>query len=50
VKRLVVVALAACSRPAPPSLVDLSQSTAAFASELDAHVQEARFLTLLSPT
>ena len=45
-----LIALAACGKPSPPELVDLSRSTAAFASEFDAHAQEARFLTLLSPT
>ena len=52
------IALASCSSgksPAPPppppdTLADLSPSLAALRSEFNAHSQEARFLTLLSPT
>ncbi len=42
-----LVFLAACKSAA---LVDLSASLDAARGEFDAHVQEARFLTLLSPT
>jgi len=38
------------SPPAGPGLADLSGSLDAVRSEFNAHKQEARFLTLLSPT
>ncbi len=53
-----VLVLASCSSgkapapppPAPDRLADLSPSLEALRSEFNAHAQEARFLTLLSPT
>jgi hypothetical protein len=46
--RALLVLAAACSKPA--AIVDISASLDAVRGEFDAHVQEARFLTLLSPT
>ena len=53
---LAAITLASCSSgkaPAPPppdQLKDLSPSLEALRSEFNAHAQEARFITLLSPT
>ena len=50
---LIALALAACSRaqpPAVPPLVDVDASLAAARADFDAHVGEARFIALLSPT